>query len=197
MQYNKEFNILSIEVGIIDGTLAPDNHICLNIFVQEKNVGNIDLSYIVVSQTTKVDLYRSGYFDNTTDLINVSLTSYSIFNLILNPSNLSDMLGNIVAPKKCNYIIGEFTQQTLLISTCVVGVLMILCLIACVFSAVACGISYQSRRKWILGGGLNKLYFQDDAISLATNDPESYELMNRLGERKTASLVINDDNEYT
>uniref|UniRef100_A0A1X7UW67 Uncharacterized protein n=1 Tax=Amphimedon queenslandica TaxID=400682 RepID=A0A1X7UW67_AMPQE len=98
--------------------------------------------------------------------------------------------------RSCDFIIGEFTRQSLVISTSTAGILLLITLLAAAFGTVGCIVSIQTRRKWTLGGGLNKLYFQDDAMSLATNDPESYELMNRLGERKTATLAINDDNEY-
>lgn len=195
--YDPEFNSLSVNVEIIEGTLAPNQYLVLGIVLQETAVGNANLSYTVVSQTTTVKLSRVNTTSNATVFIKVSLASYSILNVILNPSNISDELGNFVSPKKCeDYIIGQFTQNSLLISSCVAGSLLLLCMVSFAISIATCGVSYQSRRKWILGSGLNRLYFQDDAMSLATNDPESYELMNRLGETKTASLAINDDNEY-
>lgn len=208
MTYQSKSTLLIIESGITEGALGPGSVLSLVLRLQNSViVDNITFSHEVVRQEVKLNLSLVDICSE--DITNCILTTDTYF--LSPPSHIRASLGltmltgtlhNItnddggMASGSCDFIIGEFTRQSLVISASTVGILLLITLLSAVFGIVGCIISIQTRRKWTLGGGLNKLYFQDDAMSLATNDPESYELMNRLGERKTATLAINDDNEY-
>jgi hypothetical protein len=199
MTYDSETNLLSIESGITNGTLAPDQSISLDVLLQDDiQIGIVSLSYIVVMQVVKINISKLLHGNDTISslsTINARLIASPSYNIIVHPSKINESIENI-ATGTCGYVVGEFTEQSLIISSCVAGVLLLICVIASCFSIIACGVGYQSRRKWILGGKQMYSNFQDDAISLATNNPETYELMAKLGERKTAMLPINDDKEY-
>lgn len=206
MTYQSKSNLISIESGITRGLLGPDSQISLVLRLQNRIlVGNLSLSREVVRRVVKVDLsvFDLCSNDKTTCLIISDirfLTPPILINASLGVMRLYGSLNNITEDGggggRCDFIIGEFTRQSLIIAVPTIAVLLIATIVSVIFGIFGCVMSYRIRRKWTLGGGLNKLYFQDDAMSLATNDPESYELMNRLGERKTATLAINDDNEY-
>lgn len=204
--YQPDTRLLSIEVGVNEGVLAPDVHFIVLIKLQEKTLLDmVKFTYEVVRHIIIVNLSRNDICNDINTAVSCVITSElvltetSTINVSLNSSRLNGTLSDFtnLIEELCNFVIGEFTQQSLVIASSVTGSLVLVAVLATAVGIIGCGLSYHTRRKWTLGGGLNKLYFQDDAMSLATNDPESYELMNRLGEKKTATLAINDDNEYT
>lgn len=206
MTYTPMSSLLTVRTSITSGMMAPDLllSLILTVSLNGSNSFNVSfsLSYLAVSHTLVFNLSRV----NSLCLVAISqcivatyLTSnVTYYNVTIDPASLNNSLSNIVEldDLSCNFVFGEFTQQSLLILSCVAGSLALLCILFAVFSIIGCAMTYHTKRKWTIGGALNKLYFQDDAISLSTTDPETYELMNRLGERKTATLAINDDKEY-
>ena len=206
MTYTPMSSLLTVRTSITSGMMAPDQllSLILTVSLNGSNSFNVSfsLSYLAVSHTLVFNLSRV----NSLCLVAISqcivatyLTSnVTYYNVTIDPASLNNSLSNIVEldDLSCNFVFGEFTQQSLLILSCVAGSLALLCILFAVFSIIGCAMTYHTKRKWTIGGALNKLYFQDDAISLSTTDPETYELMNRLGERKTATLAINDDKEY-
>lgn len=206
MTYTPMSSLLTVRTSITSGMMAPDQllSLILTVSLNGSNSFNVSfsLSYLAVSHTLVFNLSRV----NSLCLVAISqcivatyLTSNVMYyNVTIDPASLNNSLSNIVEldDLSCNFVFGEFTQQSLLILSCVAGSLALLCILFAVFSIIGCAMTYHTKRKWTIGGALNKLYFQDDAISLSTTDPETYELMNRLGERKTATLAINDDKEY-
>ena len=207
MTYQSRSTLLTIESGITSGALGPGSSLSLALRLQNSVIAhNLTFTHEIVRQEVKLNLSLVDVCsDEVTNCI-ITTDTYFVsppqnFRASLGITVLTGTLSNItddggIASGSCDFIIGEFTRQSLVISVSTVACLLVLTVLSAVFGIVGCIVSIQTRRKWTLGGGLNKLYFQDDAMSLATNDPESYELMNRLGERKTATLAINDDNEY-
>lgn len=200
-------SLLTVRTSITSGLMAPDQFLSLILTVSLNGNDSFNisfsLSYLAVRHTLMFNLSRV----NSLCLAAISqciVTTYltsnvTYYNVTIHPASLNNSLSNIVElddDGSCNFVLGEFTQQSFLILSCVAGSLALLCILFAVFSIIGCAMTYHTRRKWTIGGTLNKLYFQDDAISLSTTDPETYELMNRLGERKTATLAINDDKEY-
>lgn len=198
--------MLSFEVGVNLGVLAPSINFGLIIKLQPQEwilLEAVKFTHETIAHIIKVNLSRINICNNQSASVciittEISLETIGTLNITLNPQKLNGTLSSFsqVHQQTCEYIVGEFTQQSLLISACVTGILLVLTTLSIIIGITGFGLSYHTRRKWTLGGGLNRLYFQDDAMSLATNDPESYELMNRLGEKQTAVLAINDDNEY-
>ena len=188
--------------GIISGTLSPGSScvgVSINLTLTATNflyltticsaVPTLTV-HINLSQVCEIKKCNNSF----TAVLQVISANHSV---TVDPGVITDTLENRAVQASNIFLISEFTGLSLLITTCIIGGLVVLITIVFFVSVIVCLSFCRYGRKWSISGKVNKLFLQDDAISLSTNDPETYELMNKLGETKTASLTINDDNEYT
>ena len=204
--FNSSSSVLQIQYGIISGLLQAGEYanILLNVSLQGQHITyQTVLCSIIFKQDIHVnisELIKQDFLPLEQQfLVQLSAASDDIL-LNINPHNISGTLTNTTSTSQqsmaVNFIVSEFTVVSLLITTIITSCLVFVIALIIFVSAIICLSLYRYGRKWSMSGTMDKLFMQGDAISLSTNDPETYELMNRLGENKTASLTINDDNEY-
>lgn len=205
--------VLAVSYGVTEGQMSPSTIIRTTLTVMltpYNDTSSIGTSVIIyeawltnaVSRIT-VDVTPEEEYDDPLSIFTVTLTTTTSNSLLtINPGVITDSIFNITESASSDdtssyFIVGDFTSQSLLVTTCLVGGLTVLLAIVVFISVTVCIAFARYGRRWTASGTINRMFLHDDGISLATNDPDTYELMNKLGEKKTARLTINDDNAYS
>ena len=199
--------MLIVSFGITEGMIRISPTLYINISV-ELTVSSTNLSFdtLLSSLVSKQSIYinllsfdLSNITDDTVFSTKLILNSKNL-SVGINPDSISDRLGNITEASldpAGYFIFSGFTASSLFITFCIIAVLIVIIVIIVFISVIVCLSFFKYGRKWSVTGSMNRFFLQDDAISLSTNDPDTYELMNKLGELKTDKLTINDDGAYT
>ncbi len=195
-----------VTFGITKGNITSSLsiNVTLELIVLSTNFSfNTILTSVVSTQMLYFNLLNldsvSSITNDTVFSTKLTLNSKNL-SITVNPDIISDSLGNKTIDNTSipNYFIfSQFTAESLLITLCIVAVLIIVIVIIVFISVIVCLSFFRYGRQWSVTGTMNKFFLQDDAISLSTNDPDTYELMNRLGEPTNDKLTINDDSAYT
>lgn len=188
-------DVLSVTVGVEEGSV-DGAWVSVEVTVGKASVAyDVRLTEVVVSHTTSVNL--TCLAPNRTLLTSVTvLLNTSDDRVVLPDGNFTTVLGDVFSePSAVDFVIGEFTRLTLLVTACLVGG-VVLVLSSSVAGSVLVGVvCYRRGKRWRVSGA-HGFSPRGDTLSVSTTDPGTYELMNRLGESKTTSFLINDDRDF-
>ena len=200
---------LVIGFGITNGKLTSSLSIEVSLQLNFLSVSlfyNTTLSQVLSEQSISVNLQEAlsaneSISSNTsfTLILTVVTDQYSI---CVHPNIITDSLQNRTQTATSDpndvFVISEFTAQSLLVITCIAAAFLVVIFIILIISGAVCLSFCRYGKKWSVTGTMNRMYFEDDAISLSTNDPETYELMNKLGdEQKRSMLTIHDTKSFS
>ena len=184
--------VLSVKVGIVRGATVS---VCIELVVT--TVGSsvayhVQLTSIIVAHTATIDLtlLMPNFTDEST--INVLLNT-SNENVVVLSHNTTAVLKDILEPNL--FVVSEFTRLTLAVTVCLCGAILVLLFTSAAVCVAVGPCCYRRGKRWRISRA-SVFSPRGDTVSVSTADPNTYELMNRLGENKVTSLLINDDRDF-